>query len=151
MLVGAVLIGVLALQVLAPPRTTPPADSPLAPRRLRMPVAVPAPEYPAIVQNPVFAPDRRPGDVGRAQGLQLIGLAAGGPGGASVVVRGLDGVGHVLRPGESLQGWRFVSVRGDRAVFDGPGGAATLSVDATQPAYSTPSTGASDQAPAEGE
>jgi hypothetical protein len=130
MALAAVLIGGLALQVLAPARTLPPADGGLAPRHLRMPIAVPAPDYPGILRAPIFAPDRRPGaPVAVSQGLHLIGVASSGRQSQTAIVKGLDGAAHLLRLGESLQGWRLVSVSGDRATFEGPGGTMRLDVE----------------------
>jgi hypothetical protein len=130
MLLAAVLTGLLALQASAPARTMPPLDDTLAPRRLRMPLAVPAPDYPGVLGAPIFAPDRRPGvPMAVSQGLHLIGVASDGRQSQTAIVRGLDGAVHVLRPGERLQGWRLVSVSGDRASFDGPGGTMRLHVE----------------------
>jgi hypothetical protein len=127
---AAGLVGVLALQALAPARTLPSADSALAPRHLRMPLAIPAPDYPRILSAPIFAPDRRPGAPSAvSQGLRLIGVASFGRQAQAAVLRGLDGATRVLRPGESLQGWRLVSVSADHATFDGPGGTLRLEVE----------------------
>jgi hypothetical protein len=130
MILAAVLIGGLALQVLAPARTLPPLDGGLAPRHLRMPLAVPAPEYPGILRAPIFAPDRRPGaPAAVSQGMHLIGVASNGRQAQAAIVRGLDGAPHLLRPGDSLQGWRLISVSGERATFNGPGGTMRLDVE----------------------
>lgn len=129
----------MALQLALPARTTLPADAALAPRRLPMPAPPMIPEYRAILQAPIFAPNRAPGEggggAGGLQGLQLIGIAAAGRS-ASIIVRGQDGSTHVLRPGDSLQGWRLIAVAPDRAVFSGPVGRVSLALGG--PALSAP-------------
>ena len=139
-----VLLGGLAAQLALPGRTELPADSAVAPRRSRAPVATPVPEYPAILRTPIFAPDRAPGETSGAAGttlathVQVLGVAVGGRS-ASAVVRDPAGASHVLRPGQSVHGWRLVLVTPRGAVFAGPGGRVAIPVGGT----SSPPAGAS--------
>jgi len=123
------LIGGLAVQAVAPAQTALPEDPALASRRLRMPVPPAVPAYAAITSAPVFTPDRRPGGA-ELPGLRLVGIAAFGRSLASAVLRAPDGTTRVVRTGESLQGWRLISVGADRANFEGPSGPLRLSLNA---------------------
>lgn len=140
LMIIALLSGALVLQVAAPPRTLPPEDARPAPRRLRMPVATPAPEYPAIVRAPLFSPDRTPGGVSgpSLNAVQLIGVAAVGRGRASVVLRAPDGGTHVIRTGEDLDGMKLVSAAADLAVFRGPSGTLRLRLGGPAAAAANP-------------
>ena len=140
LLVGAALAGIIGLQIAIPPHTDLPDGSALAPRRLRNPVPVPIPDYAAIRNVPVFTPDRRPGSGPGAsvQNLQLVGVAVFGRSVASAVLRSADGATHIVRKGESLQGWNLVSVTVDQAEFSGPAGRLRLVVN-TAAAASAPS------------
>ncbi len=137
MLLALTLIGGIALQAALPVRTALPEDNALAPRRLRMPVPTLVPAYGAILQAPIFAPDRRPEGQAQVQNLQLIGVAANGRS-ASAIVLTPDGASHVIQFGDTLEGWRLVAVSADHASFYGPAGRATLPVTAPSPPSSGP-------------
>lgn len=124
------LMGGIALQAALPIHTPLPDDPALAPRRLRTPVPAMVPAYEAIVRAPIFAPDRGPEGQVAAQTLQLIGVAAYGRSAGSAIVRTVDGASHVLKTGDSLQGWRLIAVSGDHAMFDGPVSRTSLAVSA---------------------
>jgi hypothetical protein len=100
----------------------------------------PVPEYSAILSAPIFAPDRKPGDAaagsggGDLAGYSAVGAAVG-HGVATVVLSGPGGTIATLRPGDSVAGWRLVSVAPDKVVFERNGSQRTLSVGApTAPA-----------------
>jgi hypothetical protein len=139
------LTGGIVLQAALPTRTALPEDSGLAPRRVRTPAPAMIPAYGAILQTPLFAPDRRPEGQAAVQGLQLIGVAAYGRSAASAIVRTTDGADHVLKAGETLQGWRLVAVSSARAAFDGAAGRVSLPV--TAPTAPTPSPGSAMASP----
>jgi hypothetical protein len=95
------------------------------------------PEYPAILSAPIFAPDRKPGDPASAgsaggdlAGYNAVGSVVGN-GTASVVLSGPGGTVATLRPGDSVAGWRLLSVTRDTVVFERNGAQRTLSVGAT--------------------
>lgn len=121
------LLAGLVAQLSLPSRTELPADSTVSPRRARAPAPALIPQYPAVLHAPIFAPDRAPGETsgsggpGVAAQIQVLGVAAGGRV-ASAVVRDPAGASHVLTPGQSLQGWRLISVTQRGAVFAGPAG-----------------------------
>jgi hypothetical protein len=120
---GALLL-TLALQIALPLRTPLPIDSALAPRRARPPAETPLPTYSALLQNPLFAPDRSPGgtSVAGAKGpgsldqLTVVGIAMR-RGAATVIVKGTDGTSQVLKPGEEIAGWRLSGVAPTYLVF----------------------------------
>ena len=133
MLLIAALAGGLVLQLALPVRTALPDDTTLAPRRLRTPAPTMIPPYAAILQSPIFAPDRRSEDHASVQALQLIGVAANGRSTANAIVVTPDGASHVLKAGDSIDGWRLVAVSIGHATFDGPSGRADLPVTASIP------------------
>ncbi len=128
MLLILILTGGMVLQAALPIRTALPEDNGVAPRRLRSPLPTTVPAYGAILQAPIFAPDRRPEGQAPAQSLQLIGIAANGRSTGSAIVLTQDGASHVLKAGDSVDGWRLVAVSSGHAIFDGAAGRAVLSV-----------------------
>lgn len=115
---------ILALQIALPYRTPLPIDSGLAPRRARPPVESPLPTYSALLQNPLFAPDRSPGGTsikgakgpGSLDQLTVVGIAMR-RGAATAIVKGSDGTSQVLKPGEEIAGWRLSGVAPTYLVF----------------------------------
>ncbi len=142
MLLALALVGGIVLQATLPIHTALPEDSALAPRRPRTPVPAMVPAYGATLEAPIFAPDRKPEGQAASEGLQVIGAAANGRSAASAIVRTADGANHVLRSGETLQGWRLVAVSGAQAIFEGPGGRMSLSVTAPSAPSSSPAAAA---------
>ena len=113
----AVLILAVVAQLAIPSGTVLPEDSALAPRRVRPPQVAAIPDYPAILQAPLFAPDRTPrADSGAATGgdgdFSLMGVAAGRRF-AVALVKGPDGKVHSVSPGGEVMGWRLAGL--DRA------------------------------------
>ena len=127
-----VLLAGLAMQVALPATTALPAAGPRMTRPMSSPAAATIPDYAAILAAPIFSPSRRPGEAadigaGDSQRPVLVGVASLGRSG-SVVLRGSDGVAHVLRAGESWRGWRLVGLGAASATLDGPGGRFTAIV-----------------------
>jgi hypothetical protein len=117
----------LGLQLILPSRGSLPEASGLAARRpslVRIPQIA---EFPAILQAPVFAPDRHPGEAGlpASGGGPLSGYvalgAAAGRSVATAVVSGPGGVTKTLRRGETLEGWRLVAVDQAKVTFERDG------------------------------
>src|SRR5438132_8441807 len=67
------LVAALGLQLVLPYTEAPSGQGGLAPRRPRLVTVPPLPEYAAIQQVPLFAPDRHPGEA-----------SASGPGGGDL-------------------------------------------------------------------
>jgi hypothetical protein len=130
----AVLLAALALQF-ALPGTGPGAwVSALAPRRPLAVVPPPVPEYAAILRAPIFAPDRKPGPSALAApgGGPLSGYAALGVAidrsGATAVISGPQNSTRTVRTGESVEGWRLVSIERTRVTFERDGARQSLVV-----------------------
>ncbi|MBV9994444.1 MAG: hypothetical protein JO127_04445 [Caulobacteraceae bacterium] len=113
----------LALPSDAPDRTV----AGLAPRRAK-PISLPAlPDYPAVLAAPLFAPDRQPGGSGDQAageggmgGYAALGVATGGSA-ATAVVSAPGGKIVTLRPGDSVDDWKLVSVSPTRLAFERKG------------------------------
>lgn len=101
-----------------------PDASALAPRRPRPVVAPPLAEYPAILQSPIFSPDRKPGeDLGAAPGAgaldsyAALGVATGRAF-ANALVKGPGAPAQTLKRGDTLEGWRLVGLEKDKLTFE---------------------------------
>jgi len=113
----------LALQVVLPYGERLPEASALAPRRPRPVLVPPVAEYPAILQSPIFSPDRKPGeDLGAAPGVNVLdsyaalGVATA-RGFASALVKGPGEAAKTLRLGDTLEGWRLIGLEKDKLTF----------------------------------
>lgn len=118
----AVLTAAAGLQLVLPSSTVLPPPSELAPRHPREPQASPVPEYPAILNTPIFAPDRKPDEsavpvAGGMNGFEVLGIATAGDA-ATAVVREPTGMVQRLKPGEQVQGWVLVSVELHQLTFE---------------------------------
>jgi hypothetical protein len=118
----AVLLTAAVAQLVLPSSTVLPQPSELAPRHPREPVAPPTPNYPAILQTPIFAPDRKPDAsavpvAGGMNGFDVLGIATAGDS-ATAVVKEPGGAIERLRPGEQVQGWTLVSVELHQLIFE---------------------------------
>src|SRR5438552_609683 len=110
-----------------------PDDSVPAPRRtLDMPASAPR-SYVAILAHPLFAPDRAPVTLeaqpsGNLNGYEVLGTAIAGDVSTALL---RDSMGRVIRvkPDETLQGWRVVSIDRTQLVFDRDGERRALAVD----------------------
>jgi hypothetical protein len=127
MLACGALALMLALQLALPIDEAVPQTPGLAPRRLR-PVTIPlAPQRPAILSLPIFAPDRKPAPGGGqpAGGGPLAQYAAVGAatGGAhsSAIISLPGGKAKALRTGEEIDGWRLVAISTTRLTFEKKG------------------------------
>jgi hypothetical protein len=108
------LLGAMGFQLACPEVSTLPLKTDLAPRRVRIPAAASAADYPAILNIPIFAPDRAPdlhemAIAGGMAGYALLGTAVAEDI-ATAIVRTPSGTIERVRPGEYLDGWKLVSV-----------------------------------------
>jgi hypothetical protein len=124
---GALVLA-LGLQIILPYREAAPETDGLAIRHPRPIVIPPLPESPAILQAPIFAPDRRPGEAGAltsAGGGSLAGYAAlgaaSGHGVGTAVISGPGGAVKTLRLGDQIDGWRLAIVSASRLTFERKG------------------------------
>ena len=101
-----------------------PAASAPAPRRPRPVVVPPVAEYPAILQAPIFSPDRKPGeDLGAGPGASALDSYAAlgvamGHAFASALVKGPGGPAKTLKRGDTLEGWRLVGLDKEKLTFE---------------------------------
>ena len=118
----AVLIAAAGAQLVLPLPTNLPQETELAPRRVHEATAPPAPDYPGVLQNPIFAPDRKPDAsavpvAGGMNGFIALGIAVAGEN-AAALVRGPGGTIQRLKPGDDIMGgWKLVAVETDRLTF----------------------------------
>jgi len=151
-----VLLLMVGLQFIMPYSEASPGVVGLAARRPRPVTAPPIPEYAAILRAPLFAPDRHPGESaaalpsggGSLDGYAVLGAAVG-PAIAMAVVSSPGGVPRTLRPGESLEGWRLLSVERSKVTFERNGVRRELIVGAPAESVSRAASGAAAGAPAE--
>jgi hypothetical protein len=118
-----VLAAALVVQFVMPlgrPVTDP---SPVLPRRPKLVVAPVIPPYAAILQAPIFSPDRKPGEdedaipgSGPLNGFVVVGVATG-RNFATALIKGPDGSMRTLHPGDSIQDWRLVSIERSQLTF----------------------------------
>jgi hypothetical protein len=132
----------LGIQLVLPSQTTLPDVQSRLPRRTRPVQAPPLPEYAEILNAPVFAPDRKPSVSGgtaqaAASGFTVLGLAAGRGVGAAVL-KGPDGATHVARPGDTISGWRLVSMDRNHLVLEREGRRLSVGFDPEHPAPAGP-------------
>jgi len=116
LLVGA------GLQLALPSSTKLPDETELAPRRVHEPAALSTQEYPAMLANPIFAPDRKPDATavpvsGGMNGFTALGVATAGDT-ATALVRGPGGVVQRLKPGDLMLGWKLVDVTLNQLTFE---------------------------------
>ncbi|MBW4330307.1 hypothetical protein KY084_05400 [Stakelama sp. CBK3Z-3] len=77
------------------------------------------PEIGALYSRPLFAPARFDNqDETPADAPKLVGIAGRINGDAVALVRGVDGTSRALGPGDSIDGWRLVSLAADSAYFE---------------------------------
>jgi hypothetical protein len=109
------------LQFVVPSSTQLPEETSLAPRRVHEPAQMVAREYPAMLANPIFAPDRKPDATavpvgGGMSGFQALGIAMTGDS-ATALVRGPSGIQR-LSPGDTIGGWKLVAVALTQLTFE---------------------------------
>jgi hypothetical protein len=119
----ALLLVAAGLQLALPSATTLPEPSDLAPRRAREPVPPAVPNYPEILRNPIFAPDRKPDasvepPAGGMGDFTVLGIATATDGVATALVKSPDGTIVRVRPGEDMGGWKLVAVELNALTFE---------------------------------
>jgi hypothetical protein len=114
----------LAVQLLLPGAQPMTETSPLAPRRPRPVVAPTIPLYPAILQAPIFAPDRKPNEeedstpgAGALDGFVAVGVATG-HNFATGFLKGPEGTIRTIHLGDSVQDWRLVGIESSKLTFE---------------------------------
>ena len=124
---------IAGFQLTLPSSVELPDDTVLAPRRVVDPPPPAAKSYASILAHPLFAPDRAPVTAetqpsGNLNGFEVLGTAIAGDVSAALV---RDSTGRIIRlkPDETLQGWRVVSIDRTQLVFDRDGERRTLIVD----------------------
>jgi hypothetical protein len=98
---------------------------------------------------PIFTPDRRPGvveagiaaAVNPLDGYAVLGVAVGGSA-ATALVSTPGGAPRTVRPGETLEGWRLVSVERSKVTFDRDGARHSLVVGAPAESVTRAASGA---------
>jgi hypothetical protein len=101
------------------------------------PVRVAATAYNAIMAHPIFAPDRAPppaeaDDQSNLSGVEVLGTAIAGKVSAALV-RDSDGEFNRIKIGETIDGWKLVSIEAKALVFDRNGERRSLAISATAP------------------
>jgi hypothetical protein len=90
-------------------------------------------DYAAILERPIFAPDRAPilltaQTQGNLAGYNVLGTAIAGTV-STALVRDTTGRTIRIKPDATLQGWRLVSIERTELVFDRDGERRTLPVE----------------------
>ena len=75
------------------------------------------PQIATIPDRPLFAPVLSPQDAVPADAPELLGIAGRINADAVAFVRGSTGESRTLKPGDSVDGWRLVSLAADAAFF----------------------------------
>lgn len=139
-----ILLMAAGLQIAIPSSADLPQSTAPAARPAPEPVDPGVREYPAILQRPIFAPDRAPVLLqaqasGNLSGYEVLGTAIAGPVSAALI---RDTTGRIIRvkPDAILQGWRLVSIDRTQLLFDRDGERRALTVSATAPVRQGPAT-----------
>jgi hypothetical protein len=116
------LIAGAAVQFAVPTSTKLPDDSILAPRRVRESPQIVEQDYPTVLANPIFAPDRKPDATavpvsGGMNGFAVLGVGVVGDT-ATALVRGPGGMVQRLKPGDMINGYRLIAVQLDQLTFE---------------------------------
>jgi hypothetical protein len=132
--VAVLLLITAGLQVAMPSSSSLPETRPSAPRAAAEPAAPVTQTYAAVLQRPIFAPDRAPivlqaAATGNLNGIEVLGTAIAGSVSAALV---RDNTGRIMRvkPDAILQGWRLVSIDRAQLLFDRDGERRTIAVAA---------------------
>jgi hypothetical protein len=117
-----------------PLSTTLPETTRSAPKPAAEPAEPVSQNYAAVLQRPIFAPDRAPvvlqaAAMGNLNGFEVLGTAIAGNVSAALV---RDNSGRIMRvkPDAILQGWRLVSIDRTQLLFDRDGERRTIVVTA---------------------
>jgi hypothetical protein len=137
--VVVLLLITAGLQVTMPSSTSLPETTRSAPKPAAEPAEPVSQNYAAVLQRPIFAPDRAPivlqaAATGNLNGLEVLGTAIAGNVSAALV---RNNMGRIMRvkPDAVLQGWRLVSIDRTQLLFDRDGERRTIAVTAA-PAHS---------------
>ncbi|MGD0141570.1 MAG: hypothetical protein ABSC92_00265 [Rhizomicrobium sp.] len=119
----ALLLVAVGLQLTLPSVTALPKQSDLAPRRAREPAFPAVPNYPDVLRNPIFAPDRKADasvdpPAGGMGDYTVLGIATAGGGIATALVKTPDGTIARVHPGDDMAGWRLVAVDLNALTFE---------------------------------
>jgi hypothetical protein len=106
-------------------------------------VATPPSAYAAILAHPIFAPDRKPPPVeadasGNLNGYEVLGTAIAGANTAAAILRDSEGEMTRVKVGETIDGWKLVSIAREALVFDRNGERRSLTVDMSAPKVTGP-------------
>jgi hypothetical protein len=130
------LLLIAGFQMTLPSSVDLPDDTAFVPKRAVETRASSPRSYAAILAHPLFAPDRAPVIVeaqpsGNLSGFEVLGTAIAKDVSTALV---RDATGRILRlkPDETLQGWRVVSIDRTQLVFDRDGERRALAVDMTR-------------------
>jgi hypothetical protein len=153
---GTVLLLVaVGLQLTLPSISPLPEQTELAPRRAREPLPPAVPNYPAVLNDPIFAPDRKADasiepPAGGMNDYSVLGIATAGAGIATAVVKSPDGTITRIQPGADLDGWKLIQVDLDALTFEKNGERHILAIEKKPalPTLTAPGNGAA--APAGG-
>jgi hypothetical protein len=117
-----------------PSSTSLPETTRSAPKPAAEPPEPVSQNYAAVLQRPIFAPDRAPvllqaAATGNLSGFEVLGTAIAGTVSAALV---RDNTGRIMRvkPDAVLQGWRLVSIDRTQLLFDRDGERRTIAVTA---------------------
>ena len=117
-----------------PSSTSLPETTRSAPKPAAEPAEPVSQNYAAVLQRPIFAPDRAPvvlqaAATGNLNGFEVVGTAIAGNISAALV---RDNTGRIMRvkPDAILQGWRLVSIDRTQLLFDRDGERRTIAVTA---------------------
>jgi hypothetical protein len=110
------------LQLVLPSSTRLPDETELAPRRVHEAAELTVRDYPAMLANPIFAPDRKADATavpvgGGMNGFAVLGIALAGDT-ATALVRGPGGMIQRLKPGDAMGGWTLVAAALDQLTFE---------------------------------
>jgi hypothetical protein len=132
----ATLVALAMIQLALPLGSAPPEANGLAARRPRLVTIPPPTDGAPMLAAPVFAPDRRPalavagGAGGSLDSYAVLGVAVGRNSASVVLSTPGDPAQTVLRPGESVKGWRLVAVSPAKVTFERNGVERSLTVGA---------------------
>lgn len=130
----ALLLVAAGLQLVLVPVSSLPVQSDRVPRRAREPLPPAALDYPEILRDPIFAPDRKADaslepPAGGMGDYAVLGIATAGAGTATALVRMPDGTITRLQPGADLGGWKLVQVDLNALTFEKNGERHILAIE----------------------
>jgi hypothetical protein len=132
------LLVAAGLQLVLPSVSPLPVQSERVPRRLREPLPPAVPDYPEVLKNPIFAPDRKADasiepPAGGMGDYSVLGVATAGAGVATALIRLPDGTIARIQPGADLGGWKLIQVDLNALTFEKNGERHILSIEKKPP------------------